>query len=169
MIVLCHYLMRTSHLLSCHFLKFHLILVFLSFLNMSSLNFLLFLDYDLCYQRVLNNSSRLTLSFDSSDSYKLIGLINSHANLPVPVCVTSSMFAGTAEPVNINCPSESLWSTSNLIASHSFGAICHSSISLGVSHSSSKLGLMYNLIIPLFFIVSTFFGYLWDIFSVICE
>ena len=47
-----------------------------------------------------------------------------------------------AEPVNINCPSFLLWSTSNLIASHNLGAICHSSISLGVSPFNSKLGFI---------------------------
>ena len=61
---------------------------------------------------------------------------------PVPECVISFVSAGTAEPVRINCPSSSLWSTSKRIASQSFGAICHSSIRRGVSPLRSLLGFM---------------------------
>lgn len=58
-------------------------------------------------------------------------------NRPVPEWCISFSSAGTAEPVKTNCPTSRLWSISNLMASHNFGANCHSSISLGVSPSSN--------------------------------
>ena len=64
----------------------------------------------------------------------------SHANLPVPEWCILSVSAGTAEPVNMNWPSPSLWSTSKRAASHSCGASCHSSIKRGVAPARSFLG-----------------------------
>jgi len=61
----------------------------------------------------------------------------SQLNRPVPEWCISFSSAGTADPVKTNCPTSCLWSTSNLMASQSFGASCHSSISLGVSPSSN--------------------------------
>ena len=77
---------------------------------------------------------------ESPDSYKLIGLIVSHVNRPVPEWVISLVSAGTAEPVRRNWPSSLRWSTSKRIASHNFGASCHSSISLGVSPFRRRFG-----------------------------
>ena len=59
---------------------------------------------------------------------------------PVPEWCILSVSAGTAEPVNINCPSPSLWSISKRAASHSCGASCHSSIKRGVVPARSFLG-----------------------------
>ena len=87
-----------------------------------------------------NNSLRLTFPFDSPDSYKLIGRIVSQLKRPVPEWCISFSSTGTAEPVKTNCPTSCRWSTSNLMASHSFGASCHSSISLGVSPSNNTEG-----------------------------
>ena len=84
--------------------------------------------------------SRLTLPFDSPDSHRLIGRIVSQAKRPVPEWVTLLMSAGTAEPVNISCPGFPLRLTTNLAASQSCGASCHSSINLGVSPCSKNSG-----------------------------
>ena len=48
--------------------------------------------------------------------------------------------AGTDDPVSINCPNASRWSTSNRMASHNFGANCHSSIKRGASPFSNLEG-----------------------------
>ena len=89
---------------------------------------------------VSNRCAKLTLPFDSPDSYRLIGRMVSQLNRPVPEWCMSFSSAGTADPVNTNCPTSCLWSTSNLMVSHSLGASCHSSISLGVSPSSRTEG-----------------------------
>ena len=57
------------------------------------------------------------------------------------------MSAGTAEPVKTNWPNSPLWSTSKRIVSHSFGAICHSSISLGVFPLNSCFGFVSEIVI----------------------
>ena len=80
------------------------------------------------------------MPFESPDSYKDIGRIVNHENRPVPVCTTSFILAKAAEPVKMNYPSSQRWSISNLTASHNFGAICHSSINLGISPFNNKLG-----------------------------
>lgn len=78
-----------------------------------------------------NNSFREIDPFESLDSQRLIGLIKSLDILPIPVCATI-LSLGTADPVRMNCPVLFLLSTSKRTASHKTGAICHSSISLGV-------------------------------------
>ena len=92
------------------------------------------------FSRDSNKCDKLTFPFDSPDSYRLIGRIVNQLNLPVPECFMDSSSEGTAEPVSMNCPTWCLWSTSNLMVSHNFGANCHSSTSLGVSPSSKMPG-----------------------------
>ena len=87
-----------------------------------------------------NKSFRLTSPVDSPDSKRLIVLIVSHANLPVPEWCILSVSTGTDDPVKINCPSSFLWSISKRAASHSCGASCHSSIRRGVSPARSLFG-----------------------------
>ena len=61
---------------------------------------------------------------------------------PVPLCVVSSAWGATVDPVRINCEKASLLSTSFRMLSHSSGIVCHSSISLGVSPCSSVFELI---------------------------
>ena len=70
-----------------------------------------------------------------------MGFIFTIANLPTPLCSVSSS-TGVAEPVKIYWLVNPLLSTEYLTALHNFGAICHSSISLGFSPSNSKDGLV---------------------------
>ena len=58
-----------------------------------------------CFRLLLHNSSSDISPVESPDSYKLMGLIVSQVNRPVPECVISLVSAGTAEPVSTNCPS----------------------------------------------------------------
>ena len=85
------------------------------------------------FSGVANKSVKLTVPFDSPDSNSDIGRMVSHANLPVPVCSLSfsASLSGTAEPVNMNWPILCRWSTADLTESHTFGTVCHSSISIG--------------------------------------
>ena len=82
-----------------------------------------------------NNAPKLTVPFDSPDSNRVIGRIVSQAKRPVPECSRSfsASRSGTAEPVRINCPISRRRSTIYRTASHSFGTVCHSSISIGAS------------------------------------
>ena len=82
-----------------------------------------------------------TEPFDSSDSYRLIGRINMRDIRPVPVWAVAPS-VGTAEPVSRNWPISSRRSTSKSTASHSTGAICHSSISRGVAPFSNSEGFV---------------------------
>ena len=91
---------------------------------------------------VLKRCSSDTLHEDSSDSCGLIVRIVSHANRPVPEWVIADKSAGTAEPVNINCPGSPRLLTKNRAESQSVGASCHSSINLGTSPSSIISGLV---------------------------
>ena len=81
---------------------------------------------------LLNKSFKDTEPFESSDSYKLIDLINNLEILPVPVCDVILSF-GTADPVNINCPVSFLLFTSNLTVSQRTGETCYSLSNLGIS------------------------------------
>ena len=94
-------------------------------------------------------SSKLICPQDSPDSQSVMGRIVIRAIRPAPEwkiffpCSTSSSSCnGVTDPVRINWPSPSRWSTVKRTASHNSGAICHSSISLGVSPFSSKSGLI---------------------------
>lgn len=104
---------------------------------------------------------------DSYDSKRLNGLILNRDILPVPVCAVV-LSAGTAEPVKINCPVLSLWSTVNRTASQRIGAICHSSRSRGVSPSSKSEGLIeavckYADFLSGSCIISTLFAVCWAV------
>ncbi len=70
----------------------------------------------------------------------LMGRIFIRAMRPVPVWLIFLGSGGTAEPVRMNCPNSSLWSTSNRTASHSCGASCHSSMRRGVAPLSNSRG-----------------------------
>ncbi len=69
-----------------------------------------------------------------------MGRIFIRAMRPVPVWLIFLGSGGTAEPVRMNCPNSSLWSTSNRTASHSCGASCHSSMRRGVAPLSNSRG-----------------------------
>ena len=86
-----------------------------------------------------NKLPRLTSPVESPDSHSDIVRIFIQPKRPVPVWNISDVEAGTAEPVSINCPSSPRWSTSKRMASHNLGAICHSSMSRGVSPFSKRL------------------------------
>ena len=77
---------------------------------------------------------------ESPDSYNDIGRRVRRANRPVPVCNNFSESTGVEEPVNKNWPASFRLSISCLAASHSCGAICHSSMSLGVFPSKRTEG-----------------------------
>ena len=95
----------------------------------------------------VNSSLKLTSPVESPDSYRLIGLIVSQVNRPVPEWVISLVSTGTAEPVRINWPSSPRWSTSKRMASHSFGASCHSSINRGTAPFNRRLGFSSDMVI----------------------
>lgn len=80
---------------------------------------------------------------------RLIGRIVSQLKRPVPEWCIFFSSAGTAKPVNTNCPTSWRWSTSNFIVSQSLGASCHSSISRGVLPWSSidgSISTIYRLV-----------------------
>ena len=77
--------------------------------------------------RIITNASK-----NHQETFKVV-LVTIMIDLPViPVFIFLRFRGGTAEPVSINCPSSSLLSTSFLTSSQNCGAICHSSINLGV-------------------------------------
>lgn len=77
---------------------------------------------------------------DSPDSHNDMGRIFIQAKRPVPLCMTPLISGGTLDPVNINSPRLSLRSASNLTASQSCGATCHSSIRRGFAPRRSSKG-----------------------------
>ena len=89
-----------------------------------------------------NRFSKLTSPVDSPDSKSDIGRILSHEKRPVPLWCIFERSAGMAEPVRMNWPKPSLWSTVKRIVSHNCGAICHSSINRGVLPVKRRLGLI---------------------------
>ena len=86
-----------------------------------------------------NNSIKDILPFDSMLSYRLIGLIRTLCILPVPECIIFDS-STTVEPVRMYNPSPPISSTLFRTASHRTGAICHSSISLGLSPFNNLSG-----------------------------
>ena len=80
---------------------------------------------------------------------RLIGRIVSQLKRPVPEWCIFFSSAGTAKPVNTNCPTSWRWSTSNFIVSQSLGASCHSSINREVLPWSSidgSISTIYRLV-----------------------
>ena len=79
-----------------------------------------------------------TAPVDSRDSKSDMGRICIRDIRPTPECF--GLFLGVAEPVRMNRPLPFPWSTAKRTASHSCGAICHSSMRCGSAPSKSTDG-----------------------------
>jgi hypothetical protein len=88
-----------------------------------------------------NKARSETIPDDSPDSCRLMVRIRTRTMRPVPVWAVARS-RGTADPVRMDWPSSPLRSTSKRTASHSTGAISHSSISRGVSPCSRSEGFV---------------------------
>lgn len=81
-----------------------------------------------------------TAPVDSRDSKSDMGRICIRDIRPTPECF--GLFLGVAEPVRMNRPLPFPWSTAKRTASHSCGAICHSSMRCGSAPSKSTDGAL---------------------------